>query len=228
MNYIIGISGLAGDGKDSVCRILNNWVAKNRSKFNFHRIALADALKEECRDAILDIYGIDVLDCGREDKEKIRDLLVFHGKMKRLETKGTYWTTQASFRMLKKIRGRTDDSVFCIPDIRYSHFENDEIDWIKSGARLANSGPYSSCLIHVKKFTISHSLVDGSVIKTYSSPVNEEEKKNNPKVEQEADFIIEWQDKSPVKPEDDEDCVNSVNYLAERIFGAPETNNSAI
>ena len=64
---MIGISGIAGSGKDLFCKFLLKEIKGSR-------IALADPLKEETRGFILQKYGIDILNCGLEEKNKVRDL----------------------------------------------------------------------------------------------------------------------------------------------------------
>lgn len=212
MKFVIGISGLAGDGKDSVAAILREYIASHHPNVNFWRVALADKLKSECQLACMEIYGIDPLNCSREEKEIIRDVLVFHGKIKRIETMGTYWTGKAQTEIDRKHSLYPGDSVFCIPDIRYASYSNDEVAWIK-----ANKNGF---LIHVKKYKMIFCEKSNSFIKKYSEPVNNEEFINCPSTEALADYVIEWEDKSPNKPEEDVDCVSVVHYVAERIFGS--------
>lgn len=197
-NIIVGISGLAGDGKDSLCNILR--VCFEGSGYAFERIALADELKEECREALLSMYNIDPVLCTREEKNKIRELLVFYAKVKREESKGTHWVN----KLQKKISSlpKTEmDRIICVPDIRHAQYENDEAAWIKKNKGI---------LIHVKKYRIEESL---SLKKTYSTPINSEEAYHTPKLEELADFVIEWQDTSPIIPEKSHFSTTSVFEL---------------
>ena len=98
MNKIIAISGLAGDGKDSLCDMLRELF--EGVGFEFERMALADELKEECREALLSMYNINPLSCSRREKAVIRDFLVFYAKVKREESKGTHWVNKLN----KKIK----------------------------------------------------------------------------------------------------------------------------
>lgn len=187
MNKIIGISGLAGDGKDSLCNLLRGLF--ENAGFEFQRMSIADELKEECRDALLSIYNIDPIVCSREDKSKIRDLLVFYAKVKREESKGSHWINKLGkkIKTLPKIDG---DRIICIPDVRHAEYENDEFSWIKKNKGI---------LVHIKKYKIESSYPFN---KTYSIPVNSEEAFHTPKLEELADFVIEWQDTFPTPPED--------------------------
>ena len=94
MNKLIGISGLAGDRKDTVCNILNAFFTSKG--YAFERLSLADKLKEECSKAIIEMFGIDPRNCSREEKDIIRDYLVFYAKVKRIESKGKHWTSIVS------------------------------------------------------------------------------------------------------------------------------------
>jgi hypothetical protein len=186
MNKIIGISGLAGDGKDSLCNMLR--VLFEDSGYRFERMALADELKEECREALMSMYNINPIVCSREEKALIRDFLVFYAKVKREESKGTHWIG----KLAKKISAlpKTDvDRIICIPDIRHAQYEHDEAAWIKKNGGI---------LIHVKKYQLEEIF---TFKKSYSIPVNNEEATHTPKLEAIADFVLEWQDTSPVSPE---------------------------
>lgn len=212
MKAIIGIAGLAGDGKDSVCKILENYFS-HRTKSLFCRVSLADALKKDCLSACSELYGINPVRCSREQKEKIRDLLVFYGKVMRNKTSGKHWTQQAE-KTIKQITHREKNSIFCVPDIRYAQFENDEVQWLKSFK--------NSHLIYIKKYTTHPNpfseLDINKQIKKYSTPVNSQEAFHSPLVEKLADYVIEWHDCSPDKPEQDDNCVKAVNYVAKKIF----------
>lgn len=211
MKCVIGISGLAGDGKDSAASILRSYLKSNYFWMNCFKTSLADELKKECKPACLDLYGIDPISCSREDKEKIRDMIVFYGKVKRLETEGQYWTSKLEEKIIYiSNQNKENFNVFFVPDIRYATFKNDEVAWLKSQE--------NSVLIHVKKYKRSFCQKTNKFIKTYSVPVNKEEAKNCPATERLADFIIEWEDKSPTNPENDSDCASAVNYVAKRIF----------
>lgn len=212
MKAIIGIAGLAGDGKDSVCKIFQEYFDA-RTKSLFYRISLADALKRDCLSACSELYGINPIHCSRDQKEKIRDLLVFYGKVMRNKTSGKYWTQQAE-KTIQQITQREKDGIFCVPDIRYAEFEHDEVQWLKSFQ--------NSYLIYVKKYTTHinpfSTLNINDQIKVYSTPVNSQEAYYSPLVEKLADYVIEWQDCSPKKPEQDENCVKAVHYVAKKIF----------
>ena len=167
---MIGLSGIAGAGKDLFCKLLLKEIAGTR-------IALADPLKEETRGFILQKYGIDILRCSLEEKNRVRDFLVFYGGIKRYETKGTYWTDKAQ----KKVNACKGTPV--ITDIRYAEYKSDEVNWLKK----QNKGT----LLHIKKYCELETF-GPHVRRIYFDPPNEDEARNDPKLLEKADYCIEW------------------------------------
>ena len=167
---MIGISGIAGSGKDLFCKFLLKEIKGSR-------IALADPLKEATRGFILQKYGIDILSCSLEEKNKVRDLLVFYGGIKRYESKGTYWTDKA------QKKANNCKHVPIVTDIRYAEYQNDEIHWLKA----KNKGT----LIHLRKYCEVETF-GPQVKRVYFDPPNEDEKRNDPKIRDKADYCIEW------------------------------------
>ena len=204
MKKIIAISGLAGDGKDTLCEILAAYF--KLSGYSFQRVSLADSLKLECAPAMKEIFNIDPRTCSREDKEKIRDYLVFYAKVKRIQSNGTYWTSIIDKIIKEDKVQKSEKKIYCIPDVRHALYSNDEVQWIKKNNGL---------LIHVKKFQIEN--VSPYRVK-YSIPVNNEEAINTPAVEALADFILEINDCYPKKPQYDTDCLRAISETFEKII----------
>lgn len=161
---IIGITGIAGSGKDTFFSILSK-------KIPFVRYALADELKYSLRWKIFEKYGIDVINCSREEKTIIRDELVSFAKQKRTESSGTYWTRLVESKIL-----HSDKKFICITDIRYNEYPEDEVYWLKNvlGGKL-----------------IDISRIDSVTGKEIDFP-NEEERVQYPKVKAQADYFITW------------------------------------
>lgn len=213
MNKLIGISGLAGDGKDSLCNMFR--ALFEEMGYEFERLTLADSIKEECKDALLSLYNIDPIICSREEKAKIRDFLVFHGKVKRIETSGTHWTKKLS-NTIASLPKTKNNRIICVPDIRHAEYEKDEVYWLKKNGGI---------LIHVKKYNIESA---SPFKKTFSIPVNNQEATHTPKVEALADYVLEWQDTSPKPPEESHFSKQSVYELFSLIYGAlSETKSSS-
>lgn len=173
---IVGISGLAGSGKDLFFDSLSK-------KINAKRFALADELKSEVRIPFLNLYGIDILNCSRSDKEVIRPALVSHGLIRRNQTSGRYWINKLNDKIKADVfsdflNGKAS-SVCCITDIRYDSFEKDEVHWLKNEMH--------GVLVHISKFKVSNGK------RIYTTPPNNEEATQNPKLMKNADYVIEWE-----------------------------------
>lgn len=204
MKKIIGISGLAGDGKDTVCNILGSFFRSNG--FEFERLALADRLKAECSKALIEMFGIDPSNCSREEKEIIRDYLVFYAKVKRIESNGKHWTSILDKIIKSDKVNYINNKIYCIPDIRHGFYSQDEAQWLKR-----NNG----ILIHVKKFKIKST---SPYLIQYSDPINEEESFNTPIVERLADHVLELSDCFPEAPYKNPSYVKAVYEIGERIL----------
>ncbi len=170
--YIIGIGGLAKSGKDTLCNILRGELEKMHVKTL--RLALADELKLNIRDSLIEQFGIDILNCTPEEKEIVRPALVAYGKEKRLASRGTYWT-----KILDEKIKNAPESVIIVPDIRYTQYENDELWWLKEKRK--------GLFIHVSRYT----LAEGQE-RIYLLPPNEDEAQNDPILRSEADFSLCW------------------------------------
>jgi hypothetical protein len=168
---IIGIGGLARSGKDTLCQLLKEELQSN--SVSVKRMALADKLKEEIRPALLQEYGIDILDCTPEQKEIVRPKLVAFGKAAREDSKGTHWTT-----ILDENIEKCAEQVIIVPDIRYNYYEEDEVKWVTKKR--------NGVLCHVRRYFYENGLAK------FTSPPNEDEWLNDPSVEVAADFHIIW------------------------------------
>ena len=71
MAEIIGISGYAGCGKDLFFNLFKEELSKRGA--TAERVAIADPLKLEVRDTLLQLKGIDPMNCSRTQKDEIRD-----------------------------------------------------------------------------------------------------------------------------------------------------------
>ena len=175
---VIGVSGVAGAGKDTFFRIFQG-LLKNRKVIRF---ALADALKKECSKWTLPYYGIDALNCTREDKELIREFLVFHAKYMRDKTEGRHWIAQLHEELLPFV---DSDDIAIVTDVRFGEYgENDEINWIKN--------KLNGILVHVSMYEAHSDSNEGVLYRNFIPPANEEEFKNDPLLKENADYLVEW------------------------------------
>ena len=166
IHKVVGLSGVAGSGKDLFCEVL---CEKTNT---FERYALADELKLGVRELFIKEYDIDILNCSREDKDKIRPHLVEVAKEKRFASEGRHWVNILE----RKLIPLTSD--ICITDVRYDDYEFDEVFRLRTQMDVT--------LLHI---SIYNSINEE---KGFVQPPNEEEKRNDPALKSKADYVIEW------------------------------------
>lgn len=176
---VIGLSGIAGSGKDLFFQLLT----ENSSR-KIQRFALADDLKVELRAIIKDLYGIDILTCSREDKDKIRPMLVAHGKIRRNISDGRHWI-DITKKKIETFLLNNPEGIACVTDVRYDVFEKDEAFFLKE--------EMGGILVHISKYTMSEGLEFPYVKeKIFGLPPNQDETDNDPKIKAKSDYQIEW------------------------------------
>lgn len=183
---IIGLSGVAGSGKDLFYTLLTQVLSEDPNNVGHpvkcRKLSLAEALKEEVKEWSLEQYGIDPTNCTRADKEVIRPLLVFHGTVRRGQTSGRYWIDILD----KKIKNLNleSDEILVITDIRYDQYEKDEVDWLKN--------ELEGILVHISHFIRVGSDDTSPPAIIEKTPANDAEKINDPKLMEAADFRVRW------------------------------------
>ena len=171
----IGISGFMQSGKDTFYKILRERLLLNGVETE--RVALADYLRAEVYQEVLNKFGINVFNCNIEEKNKTRPFLIEFAAKKRKETGGRYFIEQAQkdIEILIK-KGITP----VLTDIRFAEIEgSDEVFWLKNELK--------GVLVHIERYKIDSG---GNKI-LVSSPIPEE-LLNDPKIRKEADFFISW------------------------------------
>tara|TARA_A100001201_G_scaffold71499_1_gene65421 strand:+ start:1038 stop:1658 length:621 start_codon:yes stop_codon:yes gene_type:complete len=176
---VVGISGVAGSGKDLFFEML-------KKDLNCERFALADELKKEIKPFIQSEYGFDITTCDRSFKNLVRPYLVAHGETKRALTQGRYWVD----KLTPKIKNRivefylnNDSSNTIIPvvtDIRYNEYDKDEIFWLKNELNGVH--------VHLRKFTVGKNNN-----KIFSKPANQSEANQEQKLYESADYCVTWE-----------------------------------
>lgn len=215
MAKFIGVSGIAGSGKDLFCEKVKNFYDKNKNlNRNVFILSLANKLKNDVRKSCLDIYGIDSVNATREEKNKIRDLLVFYGDVMRQNSKGTYWYKHLDKEVAKREKAGeiNQNDLVLISDIRYAEFKKDEVSWVKSKE--------SGVLVHIKKYSeFDIPLKPGYHLnKHYASPPNKKERENDPKVQEAADYLVDWPEFKTEKDSGTEEYVkNFCDWYEEHI-----------
>jgi hypothetical protein len=166
---LIGISGNATSGKDSLFDSINSILSDY--KIESSRLALADPLKYELDSFTRSSYGISSFTKDPKEKNIIRPLMVAHGKIKRSQTNGTYFTKLAQNILDSNAK---DNIITICTDVRYFQYNEDEFYWLKQ-----NDG----VLVYIERVNS-----DGSII----IPANNDELENNSKLKFVADFNLRW------------------------------------
>ena len=167
-NSFIGLSGFAACGKDLFSDLLKEEV--ERRGISLSKISIAESLKVECRSTLVRLMGIDILNCTREEKDEVRDYLVFYGLIMRDRSGGRHWIDRASEQIDHS--SPNFPHLFCITDVRYDEYEKDEVFWIKNELKVK--------LVHLTK--------EGSPAANFF------EKENDPRLQEKADYKIVWPD----------------------------------
>jgi len=192
---VIGISGFARSGKDTLASLLNSKL--NERGFRSKIFSFATALKLDMESFLVDKFGISPFTNESDLKSKIRPLLIAYGNAQRDSSKGTYWFN----RLKPEIDSffENNGGVAIIPDLRFKQYEFDEFDFIKS---------YSSNFI----VTVSRQLKDGSMNKAAHSS----EEGSFPFFVKNSDHDLIWgthSDKSLLEQEAKQ-CIDSIfNFL---------------
>ena len=175
---IIGISGLARSGKDTLATALVRRIAEWRPDAKVLRFAFANALKGSCAEFVWNTFNIDVFTNDNKQKEIIRPILVGVGSAARLKNP-RHW-----IEIVEKKLAAENPAVAIITDVRFAEHDNDELAWVKKNGKL----------IHVERTEGGKPML----------PPNPEEKKNNPKLKKAADFRVCWESSSdPIQLEKD-------------------------
>jgi phosphoribulokinase len=118
---IIGISGAARAGKDTLCRALIREFQK-MDILAVRKSIAGDTVKGDLQELIERKFNLDSFTEVTEQKEFMRPLLVEYGKMQRAKTQGRYFIEQFQPEQY---------TINILPDIRYVEYPKDEVYWLK-------------------------------------------------------------------------------------------------
>jgi len=164
----IGLSGLAGTGKDTFCQVLIGEF--KRMGIEAKRFALADELKADLDDFLIEKFKISAFTTNPKEKKIIRPLLVAYGKAHRIKSNGLYWTSKLEPSVNKAI---SEGIVPIITDLRYAEYEFDEVHWLRDAL--------GGFLVHLSRYGTGGKAIQ---------PPNEDERINDPKVLDLSDFPL--------------------------------------
>ena len=121
MKKIIGISGNARSGKDTVGTILKNIFEQKGMPVKI--VSFAQKLREEVDEFCIDKLGISAFTTDDIEKKIIRPFLVCWGTEIRRTLDESHWINALE----RGMAADSDDTLYIVTDVR---FEN-EFDWIK-------------------------------------------------------------------------------------------------
>ena len=161
---IVGISGFARTGKDTLCDLITK---KNP---RFRRYAFADKLKRDLHLFLMEQCKINILHLSENEKKLVRPLLISYGCMMRNMGDGLHWVRELEKQMLDDVLfqnnlGNTD----IIPVITDFRFEN-EVIYFKS----------------------KYNLIMTEVVRNEAPEPPDEEKLNQPLVRKHVNYTIDW------------------------------------
>ncbi len=211
----IACAGLATSGKSLFSTLLKQRLALKYPHLKYSEFALAEKLKLELQPIVKELYDIDIFNCTPEEKELIRPLMVLHGKMKRIRTSGRHWVEILE----PKLRASTCD-INVITDLRYDDFPNDEVSWCQK--------ELGGLLVHISLF---NKIVNAIGFGNFPNPdnfigytsvpqeaPNDDEARNNPKLQAKADYRISWEKQSNGNYEPLYPIVDKfIDFLGDRI-----------
>jgi hypothetical protein len=168
---VIGISGYARSGKDTLANILKSSFIEN--KINTKIFSFAFALKSDIDNFCLSKIGISAFSEDTSLKSKIRPILISYGQVQRTASNGIYWLNKLKPEIDQFFEN--DGNVAIISDLRFKEYEFDETDFIRS---------YKNNAI----ITISRIMENGML----NTAAHESELENLPRISRIADFELTW------------------------------------
>ena len=169
--HVIGISGFARSGKDTLASILGSRLTTAGLAVKI--LSFAFSLKGDIDDFCKSKIGISAFSEETDLKSKIRPILIAYGACQRQISGGKYWLNKLKPEIDRFFENGGD--VVIVPDLRFKEYEFDEFDLIKS---------YSQSTI----FTVSKVLPCGSL----NPPAHESESKNFPFFLENSDLNLTW------------------------------------
>ena len=193
---VVGISGVARSGKNLLCELLmqNLYLEGYTSK----PFALAGDLKNDCDEFLYKMCDLNVWTDLTEDKSQFREFLVWYGSLKRKQTDGRYWIDKLD-RRISTYKG----DVAIVTDVRYDHYDKDEVHWIKEEKQ--------GLLIHLKRFKR-----DDTNFVQYTKPANDHESLNDRSLYEKADINITWE--TVKNPRKNDVIIDIVNDTTQKII----------
>lgn len=181
---IIGISGAARSGKDTLCRALQRQFLK-KDILAVRKSIAGDTVKADLQELIERKFNLDSFTEKNDEKEFMRPILVEYGKMQRAKTQGRYFIERFE---------QEQNTINILPDIRYVEYPKDEVQWLKNEVGgflifVERDGIYDANDTEKVNNKIIRNLADYTV--RWSS-LSENIPHENEQIDQHAHRVISW------------------------------------
>lgn len=216
---VIGVGGYARSGKNTFVDIASKIV--NKAGYTSYSVSFGNALKQEVNDMLIKNGFNSSTSAYTEDSELkkiLRPLLVWWGCQRRIESKdGLYWINHVNKQISDIVNINNDKKVIFVSDVRF-----------KNEAECIHN-TWEGILVHLKRWENKElTNKDGIIpVKVYDDAPNEEERKQDPLVQEASDYCIEWpnQKKSSVDAINEPilkkivlDTLNSMDYFIDLLL----------
>ena len=191
---MIGISGVARAGKDTLARNLKTLIEKEYD-VEVEIVHLAQKLKSDLDKLIACNFHFQVDTDNTNDKNLIRPILVAYGEAMKKKWGKEIWMK----KLHDEIKSRKEKKFFIVSDVRFDF----EADYIKEN--------FDGFNIHISK-------LDKCGKKTIG-PANDVEEKNDPLVRFKCDIQYTWPEYHPDRMHECEQHANIIWQMAENKKG---------
>ncbi|MBL6664103.1 MAG: hypothetical protein ISP71_08395 [Flavobacteriales bacterium] len=174
---IIALSGPVGVGKDSLARLISDYLSQYTPREQHLTLPIAYALKKEVEQEVRDMYGVSSFSENRDEKKLFRDFIIDHSESKRSED--PYHWIEAWMRNFHCViaNSRKDVNLFFVPDLRHAIMPFPDTTYLKF---------LNAAVIYIEQFS------DQDCEKKCVFPYGESEFINDPYLKASADFVFRW------------------------------------
>lgn len=174
-HLILGFSGKAGSGKDTLFSLLKSHFSP---LVEVRRFSVGDIIRQHLNMMpYASERGINFFALKGAQKEIWRPLMVAYGNGCRNDSKGRFFIDVLE----PHIKQRTGNipTISCITDIRFDEFDKDEVHWLQNELQ--------GKLIYIDRYTTDLECNESSI-----PFVNDTERNQDPKLRKKADISIRW------------------------------------
>lgn len=162
-NQLIGVAGLASAGKDTIYKLVSQYVQEGDRKC--HRFSFADEVRKGCMHMVESELQIDVFNPTPEEKKIIRPILVAFGEAMKARFGQEVWLKKCQQSIVNSYRygSLRPNDIIVITDVRFPF----ELQWVQDAG---------GCVVHISREGVE--------------PPNEYERLNDPVLQERADLCL--------------------------------------